>query len=419
MRVLLVNTSEKVGGAAIACNRLMNALNRHGVEAKMYVRDKQTDNDAVTQLASRWTLPLKFLWERLVIFLNNGLRKRDVFQVDIANVGTDITHTEEFHNADVVHLHWGNQGFLSLSNLNDIIHSGKKVIVTLHDQWYFTGICHYSAECDKYTIQCADCHLIKGGVIDLARRVFERKRNMYRDANITFVGCSRWMADLARKSVLTKGHTVVNIPNAIDTDLFCPGIAEEQRMKRNFPLDKKLIFFNAQRITDERKGFCYFAEACNIITKCNAEFAKQIAVVVLGGDSAKAAALLPFPVFAVPYISDVQEMIDTYRAVDLFVTPSLQDNLPNTIVEAMSCGVPCVGFNVGGISEMIDHKVNGYVAEYKSADDFAKGIIWTLDDSRYSALANAARSMAVRTYSEQVVAGKYLEIYDYNSNGNI
>lgn len=419
MRVLLLNTSEKVGGAAIACRRLMEALNHHGVKAKMLVRNKQTDHLSVSEVTPRWLLSLKFVWERLVILLNNGFRYHDVFQVDIANTGTDITRTPEFREADVIHLHWVNQGYLSLRDLRAIMHSGKRIVVTLHDQWYFTGICHYSSECDRYTSQCHDCPQCHGPFLDLARRTFDTKRSIYSDARITFVGCSRWMADLARQSALTKGHQVISIPNAIPTDLFCPSDKASARQHRSLPADRRLILFNAQRITDSRKGFDYFAEACRILCQSQPQLASTLAVVVLGGDSAQASSLLPLPVYAIPYISNVSDMIDTYNSVDLFVTPSLQDNLPNTIVEAMSCGIPCVGFHVGGIPEMIDHQVNGYVATYRDADDLAQGISWTLDSSRHSSLAQAARRKAVDTYSEQSVARKYIEAYDHTRLSNL
>ena len=111
-------------------------------------------------------------------------------------------------------------------------------------------------------------------------------------------------------------------------------------------------------------------------------------------------------------------MVELYNAADIYVTPSLQDNLPNTIVEAMACGIPCVGFNVGGIPEMIDHKKNGYVAEFKNAADFAQGIEWTLNND-YPALSAAAHQKAVDTYSETTVANKFKEIYDNACNGNI
>jgi glycosyltransferase involved in cell wall biosynthesis len=285
--------------------------------------------------------------------------------------------------------------------------SGKPVVVTLHDQWYFTGICHYSGGCDKFRTQCEHCPMLKGQGMDLARRVFDRKRAMYEGRNLTFVGCSRWMADLARQSRLTQGHTVTNIPNAIDTDVFKPIDKQEARRRHQLPTDKKLLLFGAQRITDERKGFRYLAEACEHLSAAT----RDLGVVVLGGDAQSVKEALPLPVYTIDYLSNEAEIAQLYNAVDLFVTPSLQDNLPNTIVEAMSCGTPCVGFNVGGIPEMIDHRQNGYVARYKDSHDLANGIAWCLDGTRHTALSQAARAFALATYSESVAAQRYLEVY--------
>ena len=411
MRVLIVNTAERTGGAAIAANRLLHALNNNGVEARMLVRDRKTDAPEVVNIPRSWNLKPKFLWERGVIWMANGLKKQGIFQVDIANTGTDITTMDEFQWADVIHLHWVNQGFLSLKNLDCILASGKPVVVTLHDQWYFTGICHYSGGCEKYQTQCEKCPMLKGTGEDLARRVFDRKLAMYEGRNITFVGCSRWMADMARKSRLTQGHTVTNIPNAIDTSVFRPMDKQAARMRFNLPTDKKLLLFGAQRITDERKGFSFLTEACEHISMHHPTLPGNLGVVVLGGDAEKVKSALPLPVYPVNYLSNEAEIAELYNAVDLFVTPSLQDNLPNTIVEAMSCGVPCVGFNVGGIPEMINHKQDGYVADYCDSIDFAQGISWCLNESRHAELCAAARSTALATYSEPAVAQQYLDVY--------
>ena len=411
MRVLIVNTSERTGGAAIAANRLMHALNRNGVEAQMLVRDRKTDALEVVSIPQSWRLKANFLWERGVIWMNNGLSKQGIFQVDIANAGTDITTLPAFQQADVIHLHWVNQGFLSLKNLERICASGKPVVMTLHDQWYFTGICHYSSNCDKYLTQCEKCPMLKGPGIDLARRVYNRKRAIYEGRNITFVGCSRWMADLARKSSLTRGHTVTNVPNAIDTDVFKPMDKLEARRRHNLPMDKKLLLFGAQRITDKRKGFDFLVEACEHISMHHPTLPGQLEVVVLGGDAPSVKELLPLPVHIVNYLSNEDDIAQLYNAVDLFVTPSLQDNLPNTIVEAMSCGTPCVGFDVGGIPEMINHKQDGYVADYCDSLDFAQGIAWCLNPDRQPALSAAARAAALATYSQSVAATRYLSIY--------
>jgi len=413
MRVLIINTSERVGGAAIAANRLMEALKKNGVKAQMLVRDRQTDQLSVSAIKSTLLLPLKFIWERLIIFLNNGWSRSNLWTVDIANAGTDVTDLPEFQQADVIHLHWVNQAYLSLNNIRAILESGKPIVVTMHDMWYFTGVCHYAGECTKYEHECADCPLMGGRHwgVDMAQRVWKKKREMYGRTKITFVGCSHWMADMARRSALAQGQKVVDIPNAINTSRFRPKDREEMRQALRLPMDRQLILFGAQRITDERKGFDLLVKACSFIQQNHPETAKRMAIVVVGGNSEQVKNVLPFDVYPVDYVSSEERMVDLYNAVDAYVTPSLQDNLPNTIVEALACGTPCVGFRVGGIPEMIDHQQNGYVAEYRNAEDFANGIVWTLDEKRQEELAKNAREKALRTYSEEEVARRYMEVY--------
>ena len=413
-RVLIVNTSERTGGAAIAASRLLSALNKNGVMAEMLVRDKQTSNKAVNSIGKKWRMAARFIWERLVIFAASGFSKKNVWQVDIANVGTDITKTKAFKQADVIHLHWINQGFLSAKGLRNILSSKKKVVVTMHDMWYFTGICHYAGECEKYKTQCADCPLMKKRMLwkDYAKSLFKRKQNIYAASDITFVGCSKWMTDIAASSALTKGHKVINIPNAIDTDHFTPLPKEAARDHIRLPKHGTFILFGSQRITDPRKGFRYLVDACNYINEHYPQLAKKITVVVVGGNSKDVASSVPMKVVPVDYLTDELSMISLYNAVDLYVTPSLQDNLPNTIMEAMACGTPCVGFNVGGIPEMIDHQTTGYVAEYKNARDFAEGIAWCLSADRYDQLCEASRKKVEHTYAEKLVAAKYRNVYE-------
>ena len=105
-------------------------------------------------------------------------------------------------------------------------------------------------------------------------------------------------------------------------------------------------------------------------------------------------------------------MAAVYRSADLFVLPSLEDNLPNTIMEALACGVPCVGFRVGGIPEMIDHRRNGYVANFRDTADLAEGIRWVLRDADTEALRDQARHKVMRCYSQQSVAAQYIELYN-------
>ena len=413
MRVLIINTSERIGGAAIAANRLMEALKNNGIKAKMLVRDKQTDQISVVELKKSWWKVWQFIWERVVIWQANHFKKHNLFAVDIANTGTNITVLPEFTQADVIHLHWINQGMLSLTDIRRIIQSGKPIVWTMHDMWPFTGICHYAGDCDKYATQCHNCpQLYKGSRKDIAYRTFQKKKKLFEGAQITFVACSRWLESLAKKSDLIKGQTITNIPNAINTNLFKPRDKKQAREKCHLPQDKKLLLFGSVKITDKRKGIDYLVSACKQIASSYPDFSKELGVVVFGNQAEQYTSLFPFPIYPMNYVSNEKELVDIYNAVDLYVTPSLQDNLPNTIVEAMACGIPCIGFNVGGIPQMIDHLHNGYVAEYQCSKDLANGIHWALTEGEYESLSEEACRKAVSSYSESTIAKKYVEIYN-------
>ena len=413
MRVLIINTSERIGGAAIAANRLMEALKNNGIKAKMLVRDKQTDQISVVELKKSWWKVWQFIWERVVIWQANHFKKHNLFAVDIANTGTNITVLPEFTQADVIHLHWINQGMLSLTDIRRIIQSGKPIVWTMHDMWPFTGICHYAGDCDKYATQCHNCpQLYKGSRKDIAYRTFQKKKKLFEGAQITFVACSRWLESLAKKSDLIKGQTITNIPNAINTNLFKPRDKKQAREKCHLPQDKKLLLFGSVKITDKRKGIDYLVSACKQIASSYPDFSKELGVVVFGNQAEQYTSLFPFPIYPMNYVSNEKELVDIYNAVDLYVTPSLQDNLPNTIVEAMACGIPCIGFNVGGIPQMIDHLHNGYVAEYQSSKDLANVIHWALTEGEYESLSEEACRKAVSSYSESTIAKKYVEIYN-------
>ena len=414
MRVLIINTSERIGGAAIAANRLMDALRNNGIQAKMLVRDKQTENITVIGLKkSLWSI-WQFVWERIVIWKANHFKQHNLFAVDIANTGTDITTYPEFKEADIIHLHWVNQGMLSLKDLKKILQSGKPIVWTMHDMWPCTGICHHARECDNYHKECHHCpYLYNGGAKkDLSHQTFKKKKELYQLSPITFITCSQWLKERAGQSALLEQHPIVHIPNPIKTNLFTPRNKVEARQKCNLPTDKKLILFGSVKITDKRKGIDYFIESCKILAEKHPELVNNLGVAVYGKESEQLKSLVPFQVYALDYISNEKELVNVYNAVDLYVTPSLEENLPNTIMEAMACGIPCVGFNVGGIPEMIDHLHNGYVADYKSAEDFANGIHWTLSESEYQSLSEEARRKVTSSYSESTIAKKYIEVYN-------
>ena len=410
MKILIVNTSERTGGAAVAANRLMKALINNGVKAKMLVREKETDTLTVAELPKSPMKRWNFLWERLVVFCHLHFSKKHLFEVDIANAGTDITKLREFKEADIIHLHWINQGMLSLSNIRKILRSGKPVVWTMHDIWPATGICHVTLSCRKFTTGCSNCRLLpgNGSSHDLAYQTWQKKLAMAQDENIYYVACSRWLEQEAKKSALLSGQKITSVPNCIDTHIYKKSNKQEARQRLGLPNDKKLILFASQRVTNENKGMSYLIEACKQLANSNGE---KPGVVILGGHAEEVVAQLPLQAYPLGYVNEEQRIVDVYNSVDLFVLPSLSENLPNTIMEAMACGVPCVGFRVGGIPEEIDHKKNGYVAEYRNAEDLARGISWILNEADYRALSENAIHKVTHNYSQQSVAMKYLDVY--------
>lgn len=420
MRVLIINTTERQGGPAIAAYRLTEALKNNGIKAKMLVRRKSTDQ-LTTVLAERSVgNRLSVLWERFSVALHTHFRRNRIYAIDLGHSGGDITELPEFKQADVIHLHWVNDGMLSLTSIEKIIASGKPIVWTLHDMWPFTGICHYAHECDHYTDHCHDCPQLNSRKHhDVAFRTFEYKIQLFQGAHIRFVACSRWLGNMASNSHLLQGKKIECIPNAININLFRSRNKQQARKVLDLPTDKRLVLFSSHMLNDERKGFHYLKEAAIRLKAEHPEWSSQLGIVIVGKDMNPAMCHdIPLDVYPLNYIADEKVMVDVYNAVDLYAIPSLQDNLPNTVMEAMACGVPCIGFNVGGIPEMIDHLHNGYIAEYKNVGDLAHGIHWLLTEGEYDILSREATRKAANSYSESSVAMKYISVYNRMTGKN-
>ena len=396
MKIVIINTSERTGGAAVAAGRLGKALEQAGIQVDKLVR-KDT-----------WLNRFRFYWERLIIFLCNHLNRKNLFAVSIANTGMDLSGHPSVKKADIIHLHWINQGFLSVSNLGKLINSGKPIVWTLHDLWPTTAICHYPDKCKKYQSKCSQCPLqVTNSLFDLANWTYNRKKQIGLN-KIHFIGCSKWITEMAKKSSLLEGASFTSIPNPIDTYVFKP-LVKDSRKRFQLPKDKFLLLFAAAKLSDRRKGAAYLIEACSILKQY---YTDKIEIVLMGNGSEELCQALPFKVNSLGYISDTSTMVAAYSCADLFVIPSLEDNLPNTIMESMACGTPCVGFEIGGIPEMIDHRVNGYVANYKDAGDLANGIQWVLEHEDRLALSDACVKKVQENYTEEVVTKQYTALYE-------
>ncbi len=417
MKIILVNKTDSMGGAAIACNRLLKALDSDMLETKLLVQDKVLLDQLIEKTRKSSFLKGNELYSRIyekLTFIFN-IRSNDVrYAFSLGCSGVDITKHNLIKSADIIHLHWINAGFLSLDSLHKIFKMKKPVIWTLHDMWAFTGGCHYSLNCTGYKSSCSHCPFLrKPSLKDISSRHFNRKIELYKSADkLTFVTCSNWLGNIARESTMLKNFRIETIPNPIDTNIFKPSDKQVVRRLLNLPTDKILILFGAANVLDRRKGLNYFSEAMDILINKYPEMKEKIELVVFGKKSEKNEKLnFPFKVNDLSVLSTEKKLAELFNAVDLFVLPSLEDNLPNTIMESLACGTPSVGFKIGGIPEMIDHKQNGYIAKYKSSEDLAEGIYWTLRITDKSVLSQNARKKVIDNYSPEIVVGKYKKLY--------
>ncbi|MCR5158758.1 MAG: glycosyltransferase [Prevotella sp.] len=439
MKVLIVNTSELTGGAAVAASRLCDALNNYGVKAKMLVRDKQTADISVSAcghaLQNRWN----FLWERVVIWLNNRLSRESLFKVSIANTGIDITKTHEFQEADIIHLHWVNQGLLSLKGISRILQSGKPVVWTMHDMWPLTAICHHAYACTHFEESCGECpFLAHPAPGDLSARVFRKKQTMLsskprpssslspaqsplggeeshpfgearKDSTpLTFVAVSEWLAGKARQSALIGHYPIHVIPNVLSLQQFTRIDRIDARTAIGVS-ERYVIAFGAARIDNPIKGFGYLKEALQLLVTERGFKAEDLRLLLFG--QVRDAGIfqdLPVPYTHLGYIDDSYRLSQVYSASNATVSSSLYETFGQTLIEAMACGCVPVSFDGSGQADIISHQENGFLARRLSAESLAEGIDWAL---HCQLSPQDLRRSVLRRYSESVVARQYMELY--------
>ena len=405
MRVLLVNTSEHIGGAAIAAARLTNVLNHHGVKAILLVRDKQGGCITTSTVPQRLRLKVAFLWERLCIWTANRFSRKRLWAVDIANAGADITHLPEFKSADIIHLHWVNQGMLSLQQIEKILMSGKPVVWTMHDMWPCTAICHHANDCERYLSQCHDCpQLVHPSRHDLSWQVFIKKKNMYARGKITFIGVSQWMTERARRSALTSAHDCITIPNVIPFEQLQPMERHQARTELGLPQQVPIIVFGAVRIDQPGKGLPRLLDA---LERCRELHIHLLLFGELKDRSWLQRINVPFT-----YLGSVRttsELCRIYSSADVVVNASDYETFGLTLAEAMACGCTPVSFDRGGQSDIIQHRENGYLAQYGDTEDLAAGIRWAL---QAQLPCQQLRHSIVSRFSEEAVARQHIQLYE-------
>ena len=309
-------------------------------------------------------------------------------------------------NPDIVHLHWIAGGMFRIEDLQRI---KAPAVWSLHDMWAFTGGCHYDEGCGKYTDQCGNCPVLGSNKTkDLSYKIFKRKLKTYaKIKNLTIVGLSRWLAKSAEQSALFKDKPVVNLPNPIDTNMFNPLSKNIARGMLGIPVEKKIILFGAMSaITDPRKGFIELSNAFNLLRLTDIELA------VFGSNKPEVIPDFKFPARYLGHFHDDISLKVLYSVADVMVVPSLQENLSNVIMESIACGTPVVAFRIGGNSDMIGHKINGYLADPYEPASLARGIEWVLKHPEPEKLSTNARQKVLDCFEMEKVAQRYKALYE-------
>jgi len=417
MKVVIVNKSDIQGGAARAAHRLHTGLRRIDVDSKMFVDKKISDDLNVYGPKKK----IGKLWGEVSPFVDRislkfyDWQKTPFYPFYPARIGRNIIENELVKQSDIINLHWIVGGFLSIKGISRLAKLGKPIVWTLHDMWAFTGGCHYSGECEKYINSCGACPQLNcGRDNDITRKIWKRKKTGYRNLDLTIVTPSRWLAECAKRSSLLSHLKIEVIPNGLDTDIFKPINKLTARNILNLSKNKKIILIGAMSpTTDRRKGFKYFKEAISKLEKMQAFNKDDICLAIFGASHSRDIEKVSFEVRFFGRLYDDFSLALSYTAADVFVISSLQDNLPNTVMESLSCGTPVVAFNIGGVPDMIEHQMNGYLSEYKNSNSLAEGIKWILEDEdRALKLRKAARKKAVEKYSLGIQAKRYASLYE-------
>lgn len=400
MKVLLITSYRSKGGAPRAASRLANALAGAGAEVE-YV----TIYPARMTVRQKMRYLARVAYDRVPALV--AARKRIMFSSG-AWPNDNLVESINASDADLVHLHWINGGGMSVDDLKRI---NKPIVWTLHDMWAFTGGCHYDGGCDGFSSGCGRCPLLKSSNPgDLSAVGAQRKTAAYHQvANLTIIGLSQWMVDCAARSSAMQGLTIRRLPNPIDVNVFRPESPSLARERLGISPSTRLVAFGAvAAVGDDRKGFRELITALSVLKE---KGYSNIELAVFGGSGSQHMLDTPYRTHYFGHIAGDEQLRDVYSAADVMVVPSLQEAFGQTATEAMACGTPVVAFGATGLLDIVDHKVNGYLASAFDVSSLAEGIGWVLDANNREPLRNRARAKVVEHFANERVAAKYLALY--------
>lgn len=400
LKVVHLNTWDFVGGAAKGVYTLHKKLLSIGVDSTLLVQYKTVKDDSIIQIYDQDEILFRENLDSLPV------RLYGVHPYTISSSLIDsqklLNKIEEI-NPDIVHLHWVCRSFLSVE---DIAKIKQPIIWTLRDWWAMSGGCHHPLDCTNYQNNCGGCHLLKNdNDQDITYENLQRKKKSFSKKNITVVGISQHMVDDARRSSLFKDFDVRLIYNAIDEESFYQISKVDAKENLGIVTHKKIISIGANSLNDKHKGLNYFLKAMRLLNK------KDILILFFGKTDIKLLQKLNCEFIDFGYIDDKNILRNIYAASDAFVAPSLFEPFGKTVAESMASGTPVVCFeNAGGPSEIVAHKIDGYVAKKYDFEDLSDGVNWILYHQNYKLLSDQA-SASIKRFSSTKIAYKYIELY--------
>ncbi len=411
MNILHLNTHDISGGAARAAHRLHTGLGRLGHDSTMFVAHRRSSDPHVVSFEPPAPSPPGFLarLRRRLLPPRRPAYTRlpgyDAFSNDRAAHGPELL--AQMPPADVINLHWV-ATFVDYHTFFEAV--SRPVAWTLHDMNPFTGGCHYTAGCSRYNRGCGACpQLGSTDPDDLSRHIWQRKQDLFTrlpPGRLHLVALSRWMAEQVQNSALLSNYPLSIIPNGLDTAIFAPQNRAFTRRVLGLPPAARVLLFAAGRSDNHRKGFDLLAEALAHLDDLPDLF-------LLSVGSSRPVLKSGLPHMHLGHLANDRLLALAYSAADVLVIPSRQDNLPNTVLEAMACSTPVVGFEVGGIPDMVRPGVTGLLAPPEDAPALGRAIAELLaDPAAWAEMSANCRRVAVAEYSLEVQARRYVELYE-------
>ncbi len=419
MKIVIINNSDSLGGAAIVSRRLTYALRAVGADAKMLVmncRESYPEGE-VEEYGRNLRGKYYFLSERLEIFTHNHFDRSKLFRVDTAHFGFDLSEHPWIKEADVINLNWINQGAMSLTAIERLCQLGKPILWTMHDTWCATGICHHPLSCRRYlSDNCGKCTLLNSqSEHDLSRKVFQQKKRLFsKYSNLHLVAVSSWMAGIARHSPLTAHCDISVIGNAFPIGEFDYHKIISTQMSE---CDKVAIAFGAARLDDSIKGFDTLIRLTQHIAMAHPQLAKRLHLTLFG--AIRNPQLLQDIAISYTHLGvlDMDNVKKVYRQSDIILSTSHFETLSGTVIEGMASGCIPVTGSEGGFADIFTHLSEGYCAKPQDIEDIANGLLWAstqIDASRADSAVTNLRErlhLAVASrFDQHHIAQQYLNL---------